>query len=52
VWKPLTDLGVELRDVATWRADAARSALLRPLIEVVREVRTTLGAGGRDARGT
>jgi hypothetical protein len=40
VWKPLSNLGVELRDVAIWRADAARSPLLRPLIEIVGEVRT------------
>jgi DNA-binding transcriptional LysR family regulator len=40
VWRPLSDLGVELCDVAMWRADAARSPLLRPLLEIVREVRT------------
>jgi DNA-binding transcriptional LysR family regulator len=42
VWRPLTDLGVELRDVAIWRADAARSPLLRPLIDIVGEVCTEL----------
>ncbi len=42
VWRPLSDLGVELRDVAIWRADAARSPLLRPLIEIVAEVRAQL----------
>jgi DNA-binding transcriptional LysR family regulator len=36
VWRPLKDLGVELRDVAVWREDAARSPLLAPLIEIVR----------------
>ena len=40
VWKPLRNLGVELRDVAIWRADAERSPLLRPLIDIVGEVRT------------
>jgi DNA-binding transcriptional LysR family regulator len=40
VWRPLSDLGVELRDVAIWRADAARSPLLRPLIDIAGEVRT------------
>jgi DNA-binding transcriptional LysR family regulator len=39
VWRPMSDLGVELRDVATWRADAARSPLLRPLIDIAGEVR-------------
>jgi LysR family transcriptional regulator, benzoate and cis,cis-muconate-responsive activator of ben and cat genes len=39
VWRPLSDLGVELRDVAMWRADAARSPLLRPLIDIAGEVR-------------
>jgi hypothetical protein len=40
VWRPLSNLGIELRDIAIWRADAKRSPLLRPLIDVVREVRT------------
>jgi len=42
VWRPLSDLGVELRDVAMWRADAARSPLLQPLIDTVNEVRALL----------
>jgi DNA-binding transcriptional LysR family regulator len=42
VWRPLGDLGVELRDVAMWRADAARSPLLRPLIDIVGEVHAQL----------
>jgi DNA-binding transcriptional LysR family regulator len=46
VWRPLSDLGVELRDVAIWRADAARSPLLRPLIDIVREVRKELSSPG------
>jgi DNA-binding transcriptional LysR family regulator len=41
-WRPLSDLGVEIHDVAMWRPDAARSPLLRPLIDVVGEVRTQL----------
>lgn len=39
VWRPLSNLGVELRDVAIWRADGARSPLLEPLIEIVNELR-------------
>ncbi len=39
VWKPLSDLGVELCDVAMWRADAPGSPLLRPLIDIVGELR-------------
>ena len=42
VWRPLSDLGVEVCDIVAWRADAARSPLLRPLIEVVGEVRLKL----------
>ncbi len=42
VWRPLSDLGVELRDVAMWRADAVRSPLLRPLIDIAGEVRSQL----------
>lgn len=44
VWRPLDDLGVELCDVVMWRADAARSPLLRPLIDIVGEVRAQLRA--------
>jgi DNA-binding transcriptional LysR family regulator len=46
VWRPLSDLGVELRDVATWRTDAARSPLLRPLIDIAGEVRARLRRSG------
>jgi DNA-binding transcriptional LysR family regulator len=42
VWRPLSDLGVELCDIAVWRADAARSPLLAPLIEIVSELGTPL----------
>lgn len=42
VWRPLSNLGVELCDIAVWRADATRSPLLRPLIDVVGDVRTQL----------
>jgi DNA-binding transcriptional LysR family regulator len=42
VWRPLSDLGVEVCDIAVWRADAARSPLLRPLIDIVGEVRRQL----------
>jgi DNA-binding transcriptional LysR family regulator len=42
VWRPLSDLGVEVCDIAAWRADAARSPLLRPLLEIVAEVRAEL----------
>jgi len=52
VWRPLSDLGVELCDVAVWRADAARSPLLAPLIEIVAELGTQLqkAAPSRRAR--
>ncbi len=40
VWRPLSDLGIELCDVAMWRADAASSPLVRPLIDLVSELRT------------
>jgi len=42
VWRPLSDLGVEVCDIVAWQADAARSPLLRPLIEVVGEPRMHL----------
>jgi LysR family transcriptional regulator, benzoate and cis,cis-muconate-responsive activator of ben and cat genes len=55
VWKPLSDLGVEVCDIVVWRADAARSPLLRPLLEIVAELRTQLQSSGarptRQGRG-
>ena len=50
-WRPLSDLGVEIRDVAMWRPDAARSPLLRPLIDVVGEVRTQLQGSAPSRKG-
>ncbi len=49
VWRPLANLGVELRDIAIWRADAARSPLLRPLIDTVAEVHAAQRKGARRA---
>lgn len=46
LWRPLADLGVELRDVAMWRTDAARTPLLQPLLEIVREVRASVRGAG------
>ncbi|AUX34718.1 MULTISPECIES: LysR family transcriptional regulator [Sorangium] len=43
VWRPVSDLGLEIRDIAMWRPDA-QSLLLRPLIDLVRES----GAAPRD----
>ena len=42
VWRPLSDLGVEVCDIAVWRADAARSPLLRPMIDIIGELRGQL----------
>jgi hypothetical protein len=39
VWRPLVDLGVEVVDIAVWRADAAESPLLQPLLAIVAEQR-------------
>ncbi len=50
VWRPLSDLGVELRDVAMWRVDAERSPLVRPLIDIAGEVRTLLQKGRESGR--
>jgi LysR family transcriptional regulator, benzoate and cis,cis-muconate-responsive activator of ben and cat genes len=51
VWRPLRNLGVELRDVVMWRADAAQSPLLRPLIDIVGEVRTQFQRMGPSRKG-
>lgn len=50
VWRPLANLGVELRDVAIWRADASGSPLLRPLLDVVGEVQAEQQRTERSAR--
>jgi DNA-binding transcriptional LysR family regulator len=47
IWKPVSDLGLEIRDIVMWRPDA-QSPLLQPLINLVREVRAEL----QDDRGT
>jgi DNA-binding transcriptional LysR family regulator len=43
IWKPVSDLGLEMRNIAMWRPDA-QSLLLRPLVDLVRE----FGAALRD----
>jgi DNA-binding transcriptional LysR family regulator len=43
-WKPVSDLGLEVRDVVMWRPDDAEAPLLRPFLAVVRELRSELGA--------
>ncbi|WP_438007455.1 LysR family substrate-binding domain-containing protein [Sorangium sp. So ce321] len=44
VWRPVSDLGLEMRNIAMWRPDA-QSLLLRPLLDLLREE-------GRRARAT
>lgn len=39
VWRPFVDLGVDVADIAVWRADAADSPLLEPLLAIVAELR-------------
>jgi len=41
-WKPVSDLGLEVRDVVMWRPDDAEAPLLRPFLDVVRELRSEL----------
>jgi len=50
VWRPLVDLGVEVADIAVWRADAGESPLLRPLLAVVDEQRRRSTTPGKRAR--
>jgi LysR family transcriptional regulator, benzoate and cis,cis-muconate-responsive activator of ben and cat genes len=52
VWKPLRNLGVELRDVAIWRADSAHSPLLRPLLDVVDDVHAQLRRSERERKAS
>ena len=37
VWRPVSDLRLEMRDIAMWRAEDARSALVGPLVDLVRQ---------------
>jgi len=45
-WKPVSDLALEVRDVVMWRPDDAEAPLLRPFLDVVRELRSELRALG------
>jgi DNA-binding transcriptional LysR family regulator len=51
VWRPLSDLGVDLCDVAMWRSDAPRSPMLRPLIDIISELRSQLKRAERPGKG-
>lgn len=42
IWKPVSDLDIDMRDIAMWRPEDAQSPLLRPVIDLVREVRGEL----------
>ncbi|MFO0728507.1 MAG: LysR substrate-binding domain-containing protein [Myxococcota bacterium] len=46
VWRPLVDLGVEVPDIAVWRADAAQSPLLRPMLAIIEGLRRTNAVPG------
>ncbi|MEI9936648.1 MAG: LysR family transcriptional regulator [Pseudomonadota bacterium] len=53
-WKPVSDLRLEVRDVVMWRLDGAEAPLLRPFLDIVRELRAeryASGAGPADERG-
>ena len=38
-WAPVSDLGIEVREIVMWRRDEADAPLLRPFLELVREFR-------------
>jgi len=50
VWRPLVDLGVDVADIAVWRADANESPLLRPLLAIVEEERKQQAKGRKASR--
>lgn len=53
-WKPVSDLGLEVRELVMWRPDDAEAPLLRPFLDVVRDLRTELhgpGVGRAEDRG-
>lgn len=45
-WKPVGDLDVEVREIVMWRPDDAEAPLLRPFLDIVRELRSELHAPG------
>lgn len=45
-WKPVSDLGLEVRELVMWRPDDAETPLLRPFLDVVRELRSERNAPG------
>lgn len=50
VWRPFADLGVDVADIAVWRADAADSPLLQPLVAIVEQLRRRGAKAGKAAR--
>ncbi len=52
-WRPITDLGLEVSEIVMWRPDDADTSLLRPFLEIVRELRAELYAPSKgQAPGT
>jgi len=45
-WKPISGLDVEMREIVMWRPSDAQAPLLRPFLDVVRELRSELHAPG------
>lgn len=43
-WKPVRDLDLERREIVMWRPEDADAPLLRPLLDIVRELRSELHA--------
>lgn len=43
-WKPIGDLNVEVREIVMWRPGDAEAPLLRPFLDIVRELRAELHA--------
>lgn len=45
-WKPISDLNVEVHEIVMWRPGDAEAPLLRPFLDIVRELRSELHAPG------
>lgn len=46
LWKPVGDLGLQVHEIVMWRPDDADAPLLRPFLDIVRELRAELRAAG------
>lgn len=45
-WRPVSELGLNVRDIVMWRPDDAEAPLLRPFLDIVRQLGSELRSPG------